>query len=123
MGWNPTTPADNQWKASVYWNKQSQALEQDHAAGARSQRRVTIPGSHGALARVILKRRHRTVYAELRWQVDNKQYSRFLCRVRADNRTANLAHAWKRAHELGLTGLMTDSDECQATSRNYGVPS
>ncbi len=103
MGWKPTPASDAEWKVAVYWNKQSQALEQDRAAGGRTHRILAIEGSQGALGRIILKRPHRRIYAELRWQVDNKELSQYLCEVSATSRKANLAHAWRHAHENGLT--------------------
>ncbi|HTQ17590.1 hypothetical protein [Mycobacterium sp.] len=84
----------------VYSNKQSQALEQDHAAGGHEHR--VMQGSV-ALGRVVLQARNRRLYAELRWQVNKKQYSRYLGEVTADDRSANLAAAWQRAHDWGLT--------------------
>lgn len=66
MGWNSTHVRDTQWKV-IYANKQSLALEQDHAAGGRENR--VIPGS-GALARVVLQARSWRLYAELRWQTN-----------------------------------------------------
>ena len=101
MGWNPIPVRDAQWKGPVYWTKQSQALEQDYAAGGRDHR--VIQGSGGALGRVVLQARNRRLYAELRWQIDKKQHSRYLGEVTADNRAANLATGWQRAHDLGLT--------------------
>ena len=40
---------------------------------------------------------------ELRWQVNKKQCSQYLCEVTASTRAANLAAGWQRAHDLGLT--------------------
>ena len=54
MGWNPTHVRDTQWKVPVYSNIQSQALEQDHAAGGREHR--VIQG-RVALGRVVLPAR------------------------------------------------------------------
>lgn len=102
MGWNPTPVRDTQWKGPVYWTKQSQALEQDHAAGNRDHR--VIQGSD-ALGRVVLQPRNRRLYAELRWQINRKQHSRYLGEVTADNRAANLAAAWQLAHDFGLTTM------------------
>ena len=55
MGWNRVPVRDTQWKVRPYWTKQSQALEQDEAAGGREHR---IMRDSGALARVILRRRN-----------------------------------------------------------------
>jgi hypothetical protein len=57
----------------------------------------------GALGRVILRCRYKRVYAEMRWQINKKECSQFLCPVAADNRAANLATAWQYAHDHGLT--------------------
>ena len=100
MGWNRVPVRDTQWKVRPYWTKQSQALEQDEAAGGREHR---IMRDSGALARVILRRRNLRLYAELRWQVNKKQHSQYLREVPDDTRAANLAAAWQRAHDLGLT--------------------
>jgi hypothetical protein len=43
------------------------------------------------------------LYAELRWQVNKKQLSRYLCEVTADTRAANLAAGWQLVHDRGLT--------------------
>jgi hypothetical protein len=101
MGWSPTHVRDTQWKPPVHPTKQAQALEQDHAAGGRDQR--VIQGSEGALGRVVLQARNRRLYAELRWQVNKKQCSQYLCEVTASTRAANLPAGWQRAHDLGLT--------------------
>ena len=111
MGWNPTSVREKQWKVPIYWTKQSQALEQDRAAGGRDHR--VVQGSGGALGRVVLQARNRRLYAEVRWQVNNKQHSRYLGKVTADNRAANLAAGWQRAHDLGLT---TTSNTAEHTS-------
>lgn len=100
MGWNKTPVRDTQWRVHPYWTKQSQALEQDQAAGGRECR---VMQDCGALGRVILRRRYLRLYAELRWQINKKECSQFLCEVSADSRAANLAAAWQRAHDLGLT--------------------
>ncbi|EIU22541.1 hypothetical protein MA5S0708_4322 [Mycobacteroides abscessus 5S-0708] len=93
---------DTQWKVPVHWNKQTQALEQDSAAGGERARRV-VHDSEGALGRVVLQARNLRLYAELRWQVNKKQRSKYLCGVAADTRAANLAVGWQRAYDLGLT--------------------
>jgi len=62
-----------------------------------------LQGSEGALGRVVLQARNRRLYAELRWQVNKKQCSQYLCEVTASTRAANLAAGWQRAHDLGLT--------------------
>jgi uncharacterized protein (DUF2235 family) len=113
VGWNPTPVRDTQWKAALYWTKQSQALEQDNAAGGREHR--IIQGS-GALGRVVLQRKNLRLYAELRWQVNKKQYSRYLGEVTADNRAANLAVGWQRAHDRGLTTTSTTANHTVAVT-------
>lgn len=110
MGWNPTHVSDAQWKV-VYANKQSLALEQDRAAGGRDNR---VMQDSGALARVVLQARNRRLYAELRWQIDKKQHSRYLGEVTAANRAANLAAGWQLAHDLGLTA--------RANTENQDLP-
>ncbi|BBX49550.1 MULTISPECIES: hypothetical protein [Mycobacteriaceae] len=107
MGWNRTPVRDEQWKAPVHWTKQGQALEQDHAAGGRRCRVVNDSG--GALGRVVLRRRYLRIYAELRWQTNNKECSTYLCQVSGKSRSANLAAAWRRAHSLGLTAAGRDA--------------
>ena len=114
MGWNPTPVRDTQWKGPVYWTKQSQALEQDRAAGDRDHR--VVHGSEGALGRVVLQPRNRRLYAELRWQANKKQHSRYLGEVTADNRAANLAAAWQRAYDLGLTRTGNTANQDRATT-------
>ena len=122
MGWKPAAASDAEWKVSVYWTKQSQALEQDRAAGGRTHRILAIEGSEGALGRVILKQPHRRIYAELRWQVDNKEHSRYLCEVRGGNRKANLATAWRHAHEKGLTAASASpSHTAPIADSDFGV--
>ena len=116
MGWNPTHVRDTQWKAPVYSTKQSQALEQDHAAGGDRDHRV-VHGSGGALGRVVLQARNRRLYAELRWQVNKKQYSRYLGEVTAANRASNLAAGWQRAHDLGLTTTSNTANHGRAMSQ------
>lgn len=101
MGWNRTPVRDEQWKAPVHPTKQVQALEQDVAAGGRHHR--VVKGGDGALGRVVLRRRYQRIYAELRWQTNNKQCSKYLCEVSAKSRSANLAAAWRNAHSRGLT--------------------
>lgn len=100
MGRIKSPVSDAQWRVHPYWTKQSQALEQDRAAGGRGRRLIQ---DCGALGRVILRRRYLRVYAELRWQFNKKECSQFLCAVTADNRAANLAAAWQYAHDHGLT--------------------
>ena len=51
----------------------------------------------------VLRRQYNRIYAELRWQVNKKQHSQYLREVTDDTRAANLAAAWQRAHDLGLT--------------------
>lgn len=101
MGWSPTCVRDSQWKPPVHPIKQVQALEQDRAAGGREHRVVRDGG--GALGRVVLQPRNRRLYAELRWQVDKKQRSQYLCEVTAESRAANLIAGWRRSRALGLT--------------------
>ena len=101
MGWSPTQVRDTQWKPPVHPTKQAQALEQDHAAGGREHR--VVHGNEGALGRVVLQARNRRLYAELRWQVNKKQHSKYLGEVTAANRAANLAAGWQLAHDQGLT--------------------
>jgi hypothetical protein len=99
----PKTPppkGTHPWKVHPYWTKQSQALEQDNAAGGREHR---VMRNCGALGRVVLQHRNLRLYAELRWQVNKKQLSRYLCEVTADTRAANLAAGWQLAHDRGLT--------------------
>lgn len=112
MGWNPTHVRDAQWKV-VYSNKQSLALEQDHAAGGRDNR---VMQDSGALARVVLQARNRRLYAELRWQIDKKQHSRYLGEVAAANRAANLAAGWQLAHDRGLTTTSDTANKEPATT-------
>lgn len=100
MGRNKTPVSDTQWRVHPYWTKQSQAVEQDQAAGGRGRR---VMQDCGALGRVILRRRYLRVYAELRWQINKKECSKFLCPVSAGSRAANLAAAWQYAHDQGLT--------------------
>lgn len=41
MGWNRDRPVrDTQWRVPVHWSKQTQALEQDRAAGGDRTCRV-----------------------------------------------------------------------------------
>lgn len=115
MGWSPTRVRDTQWKPPVHPTKQAQALEQDHAAGGREHR--VIRGSEGALGRVVLQARNRRLYAELRWQVNKKQFSRYLGEVTAANRAANLAAAWQLAHDRGLTATSRTTAHSGATSQ------
>lgn len=103
---------DTQWRVHPYWTKQSQALEQDQAAGGRGRR---IMRDCGALGRVILRRRYLRLYAELRWQINKKECSKHLCEVSADTRAANLATAWQYAHDRGLT-ISSTADELSATT-------
>lgn len=97
----------------VHPKKQTQALEQDGAAGGRAQR--IMPDS-GALGRVVLRRQYNRIYAELRWQVKKKRCSEYLGGVSADTRAANLAAAWQYAHDHGLTAAST-----AATSEDVGT--
>ena len=60
-------------------------------------------GNEGALGRIVLQARNRRLYAELRWQVNKKQHSKYLGEVTAANRAANLAAGWQLAHDQGLT--------------------
>ena len=98
MGWNRTPLHDTQWRVRPYWTKQSQALEQDAAAGGRDHR---VMRDCGALGRVILRRRYLRVYAELRWQINKKEHSTYLCEVTGDTRAANLIVAWQLVHDRG----------------------
>lgn len=116
MGWNPTPVRDTQWKGPVYWTKQSQALEQDHAAGGRDHR--VIQGSGVALGRVVLQARNRRLYAELRWQINGKQHSQYLGEVTAENRAANLVAAWQLAHDFGLTNISNTETHSGPQGRN-----
>ena len=106
MAWNRTPIRDGQWKVPVHPNKQTQALEQDDAAGGRAQR--IMPDS-GALGRVVLRRQYNRIYAELRWQVKKKRCAEYLGGVSADTRAANLAAAWQYAHDHGLTAASTSA--------------
>lgn len=115
MGRNPTPVRDTQWKPPVHPTKQAQALEQDHAAGGRHHR--VIHDSGGAHGRVVLQPRNLRLYAELRWQADKKQHSRYLGEVTADTRAANLAAGWQRAHDLGLTTTSNTADQSRVTSK------
>jgi hypothetical protein len=114
VGWNPTPVRDTQWKVHPYWTKQGQALEQDHAAGGREHR--VMQGNAG-LGRVVLQRRYLRLYAELRWQINNKQRSKFLCEVSAESRAANLAAGWQRARDLGLTATSSIANVDRAPSQ------
>ena len=68
-----------------------------------------VNDSGGALGRVVLRRRYLRIYAELRWQTNNKECSTYLCQVSGKSRSANLAAAWRRAHSLGLTAAGRDA--------------
>ncbi|SIE35449.1 Uncharacterised protein [Mycobacteroides abscessus subsp. abscessus] len=101
MGWNRTPIRDAQWRVPLHPKKQTQALEQDRAAGGRAQR---IMPDCGALGRIVLRRQYNRIYAELRWQVDKKQCSEYLGGVCAETRAANLALAWQEARRRRLDG-------------------
>jgi hypothetical protein len=117
VGWNKTPVHDSQWRVHPYWTKQSQALEQDQAAGGHGRRVIQ---DCGALGRVILRRRHLRLYAELRWQTRKKECSKFLCEVSADSRADNLAAAWQYAHEHGLTATSSAADHSQVVIQDEG---
>ncbi|MBN7560196.1 hypothetical protein [Mycobacteroides abscessus] len=110
MGWNRTPIRDAQWKVPPHPKKQTQALEQDDAAGGRTRR---IMPEGGALGRIVLRRQYNRIYAELRWQFNKKLHAEFLGGVSADTRAANLAMAWRYAHDKGLTA----SNSVPATAR------
>lgn len=117
MGWNRTPLHDTQWRVHPYWTKQSQALEQDAAAGGRDHR---VMRDCGALGRVVLRRRYLRVYAELRWQINKKEHSTYLCEVSGDTRAANLTVAWQLVHDRGLTTVGTTANNDRATTvRNH----
>ena len=73
----------------------------EQAPAAADDHRVML-GS-GALARVVLQARNRRLYAELRWQIDKKQHSRYFGELTAANRASNFAAGWQHAQDLGLT--------------------
>lgn len=100
MGWNRTPIRDGQWRVPPHPRKQTQALEQDDAAGGRARR---IMPEGGALGRIVLRRQYNRVYAELRWQFNKIEHSTYIGGVSADTRAANLAMAWRYAHDNGLT--------------------
>jgi hypothetical protein len=56
------------------------------------------------------------LYAELRWQIDKKQHSRYLGEVTAANRAANLAAGWQLAHDRGLTTTRNAANQGRATA-------
>lgn len=102
MGWNPPDAVkDHHWQVPDRSTKHSQAFEQDCAAGGRDHR--VVNDSAGALGRVVLQRRYRRLYAELRWTVNKKPCSLYLREVTSDSRSLNLTAGWKHAHDLGLT--------------------
>lgn len=113
MGWSPTRVRDRQWRPPVHPTKQVQAVEQDAAAGGRDHR--VVHDSGGALGRVVLQPRNRRLYAELRWQVNKKQRSKYLCEVTAGTRAANLAAGWQEARNLGLTTTSDAADKSIST--------
>ncbi|MDM2174947.1 hypothetical protein [Mycobacteroides abscessus] len=92
---------ESQWKPPVHWTKQVQSLEQDQAAGGRDYRKVKADPR--ALARVVLRRQHRRIYAALRWQADKELHSHYLGEVTEDTRKENLRAGWRRARREGLT--------------------
>lgn len=101
MGWSPDHIRESQWKPPPHWTKQVQSLEQDQTAGGREYRRVN--NSPGALARVVLRRQYRRVYAELRWQANKKAHRCYLGLVTESSRWANLQAGWRLARKDGLT--------------------
>ena len=103
---NPTTVRDEQWRTPPGSKKPAHTIDQDHAAGGRERRVVIVDGANGALGRGALQPRYRRIYAELRWQASEpgrETRSAFLGEVRERSRAKNLAEAWRRAHEEGLT--------------------
>ncbi|MBB4853941.1 hypothetical protein HNP40_001321 [Mycobacteroides chelonae] len=113
MAWNRTPIRDTQWKVPVHPKKQTQALEQDQAAGGRVHRRMP---DCGALGRIVLRRQYHRIYAELRWQINKKRCSEYLGGVSADTRAANLALGWQEARRRGLTVTSNDADHNQTAS-------
>lgn len=99
--WKRTPVGDDQWRPLPHATKQFLSDEQDTAAGGRDQR--AIIGTESALGRVILQVKYHRVYAELRWQVCGRRYSRYLGEVTAPSRAQNLVAAWQLAKQQGLT--------------------
>jgi hypothetical protein len=103
---NPAEVRDEQWKTPPGSTKPAHTIDQDHAAGGRERRIITVAGAGGALGRIALQPRYRRIYAELRWQSakeGRETGSVYLGEVCERTRAANLAEAWRRAHANGLT--------------------
>lgn len=108
-GWNSNPVPDETWKPAPHTTIHALSWEQDQAAGGKAQRYVK--GSNGALGRVVLRKRYRRVYAELRWQTAKREHSKYLCQVESNTRASNLATAWRRAHALEVAGPRNRIDE------------
>ncbi|MFD6876719.1 MULTISPECIES: very short patch repair endonuclease [unclassified Streptomyces] len=82
------------------------ALEQDRAAGGRARRAIALGDGSHSRASIALKlyRRTRRIRAYLRWSQDGVTRERYVCEVDGATRGANLAEAWRQAHEMGLVG-------------------
>jgi hypothetical protein len=102
--WKESRPPDTTWKAPAGLSQPERAAEQDAAAGGRTAREVRLAVGRHAHASIALRvlRNGRRIYAYLRWSTGGKTHERYVGEVDRDSRAANLAQAWRTAHQAGL---------------------
>ena len=106
--WRPESLEASAWRPPPGLSGPQRSAEQDLAAGGRD-RRLVRTASGETLASVYFRRPSgRRVYGYLRWSDQGRTVERFVCEVDAATRAANLAQAWRTAHQRGLlTGTAT----------------
>lgn len=103
--WRPVPLPDEAWRPVPSLSAADRTREQDEAAGGREARRIVPPGGGAATASVFLRRqpRGRKAWAYLRYSVAGKTHERYVGEATCATRPENLAEAWRRARERGLT--------------------
>jgi DNA mismatch endonuclease (patch repair protein) len=103
-GWAGKQPGARAWKGRKGRSRQAIAAEQDHAAGGRDRRLVSLGDGRVARASVELKvlPRTRRIRAYLRWSDNGRSPTRYLGEVEHATRSANLAEGWRLAWAKGL---------------------
>lgn len=100
--WRSHSLDDSAWRPLPGLGRSERAAEQDEAAGGRELRRV-VGASGPVLASVYFRRTAgRRVYAYLRWSDAGRTSEQYVCEAAHDQRTDNLAYAWKIVREQGL---------------------
>lgn len=108
--WRESRPADAAWRPTRGLSRAQRATEQDHAAGGRELRVVTLSEGGTAVASVYLRvpPKARRIYAYLRWSEKGATVERYIGEVGEASRIDNLARAWGIVRERGLLASSVD---------------